>query len=581
MNSENKVTRRAVAGRFSSDKDTIASKDGRDTSERSRFQRYRDDAIQYYTNDKKRRRSRISSHNDRERILFLALALVGAAVVAIACSTFSEEVFGNMPIGTPLKLPSFSSEKHSLGPRNTYWEKGHLEVHQRYPLHVEFNDVISIHFAEPVSNVFPVQEKRDDNFAQKSTAPEYGGLYFNFTKSGGKTRMRRIKHDPTRMISDYTDPQAINGDDDDDDRDSYYAYDDDYLRNPYIEFKKGNDDTYYDYKEPDEEYVCRRISEHRLYFPNCNSFHETSLIEAQATIIGEGAYRQAMKLDRLFGREHETIVAKDIHLWYDYGYDVYEFTRMDAIVAERLTSSNRIYNIYGACGVGILSEYYEKGNIETIAIDEHLHINRTQEVEGPLNSYNDLPPLTKLQMSLYMAEALADLHGYPGGVIVHQDVKLDQYFLNEDLTGLILNDFNRAEFMLWDENEEEYCMYTEGYGRGNWRSPEEYRDQFLNEKVDVFSLGNNIYGLLTGLMVFHESETYEETQERVANGEKAFIDPRYKERSLAEAKLVEIIEKCHEYYPEDRPSIFEVVELLLEALEEVYEAMDNSESGLE
>lgn len=80
-------------------------------------------------------------------------------------------------------------------------------------------------------------------------------------------------------------------------------------------------------------------------------------------------------------------------------------------------------------------------------------------------------------------------------------------------------------------------------------------------------------------MVFHESETYEETQERVANGEKPFIDPRYKERSLAEAKLVEIIEKCHEYYPEDRPSIFELVEVLWEALEEVYEAMDKSESG--
>lgn len=272
MNSENKVTRRAVAGRFCSDKDTTASKDRRDTGKRSGLQRYRNDAIQWYTNDKKRRLSRISSHNDRERILFLALALVGAVAIAIVCSTFSEEVLGNMPIGRLLRLPSFSSEKHSLGPRNTYSEK----CHRRYPLHVEFNDGISIHFAESVSNVLPVQEKRDDNFAQKSTTPEYGGLYFNFTKSRGKTRMPRIKHD-------HTDPQVIIGDDD---RDSYYAYDDDYLRNPYIEIKADNYDTYYDYQETDEEHVCRRISEHRLYFPNCNSFHETSLVEAQATVIG-------------------------------------------------------------------------------------------------------------------------------------------------------------------------------------------------------------------------------------------------------------------------------------------------------
>ena len=83
-----------------------------------------------------------------------------------------------------------------------------------------------------------------------------------------------------------------------------------------------------------------------------------------------------------------------------------------------------------------------------------------------------------------------------------------------------------------------------------------------------------MYGLLTGLMVFHEINTYEEVQHLVGLGEKAFIDPRYKDRSLAEAKIVEIIEKCHEYYEEERPSIFEVVDLLWEALEVVYEDMD-------
>jgi len=80
-----------------------------------------------------------------------------------------------------------------------------------------------------------------------------------------------------------------------------------------------------------------------------------------------------------------------------------------------------------------------------------------------------------------------------------------------------------------------------------------------------------MYALLTGLMVFHEVEDYGEVQERVGEGEKAYIDPRYKERSLAEAKLIEIIEKCHAYYEQDRPSIFEVVKLLWQAIEEVQE----------
>ena len=107
-----------------------------------------------------------------------------------------------------------------------------------------------------------------------------------------------------------------------------------------------------------------------------------------------------------------------------------------------------------------------------------------------------------------------------------------------------------------------------------WRSPEEYYDELLTEKIDVFSLGNNIYGVLTGMMPFHE-ETTPGVQYLVGQGERPFIDPRYKERSLAEVKLVEIIESCHEYYEQDRPSIFEVVDFLRHALQEVNDAMGN------
>jgi hypothetical protein len=54
----------------------------------------------------------------------------------------------------------------------------------------------------------------------------------------------------------------------------------------------------------------------------------------------------------------------------------------------------------------------------------------------------------------------------------------------------------------------------------------------------------------------------------VKKGETAFIDPRYKTRSLAEGKLVEIIELCYAYEPEERPSIFEVADFLRKALKE-------------
>ena len=45
--------------------------------------------------------------------------------------------------------------------------------------------------------------------------------------------------------------------------------------------------------------------------------------------------------------------------------------------------------------------------------------------------------------------------------------QLSQYLLSADKTIVKLNDFNRAEFMLWDEEGEEYCKYSEGHGNGN------------------------------------------------------------------------------------------------------------------
>ena len=94
---------------------------------------------------------------------------------------------------------------------------------------------------------------------------------------------------------------------------------------------------------------------------------------------------------------------------------------MDAVVAERLTASPRIYNIYGNCGIGIMAQYFPHGDLETIAVPGSGYL-WDSDTNNETFSYNNLTGLEKLQMSLHMAESLADLHGYPGGVIVHQDV---------------------------------------------------------------------------------------------------------------------------------------------------------------
>jgi hypothetical protein len=48
----------------------------------------------------------------------------------------------------------------------------------------------------------------------------------------------------------------------------------------------------------------------------------------------------------------------------------------------------------------------------------------------------------------------------------------------------------------------------------------------------------------------------------------AYIDPHWKDQSLAEGKLAEIIPLCWGADPSERVSIFEIVTLLRDALEE-------------
>lgn len=96
-----------------------------------------------------------------------------------------------------------------------------------------------------------------------------------------------------------------------------------------------------------------------------------------------------------------------------------------------------------------------------------------------------------------------------------------------------------------------------------YRAPEEFAEEDLDEKIDVFSFGNNLYALLTGLWNFYDNDNDDEVQKLVVAGERARVDPRWKtERSSIESKLVEVMEQCWEQDPTKRIDIFTVIELL-------------------
>jgi serine/threonine protein kinase len=152
---------------------------------------------------------------------------------------------------------------------------------------------------------------------------------------------------------------------------------------------------------------------------------------------------------------------------------------MDAIVAERLSSSPRTFDLFGFCALSILSEYFYHDDIESVVAPGSGYMKaKDLHDEDELKPQNDLTAPQKLALALEMAEGLADLHGYSGGLIIHDDVQLSQYLFNEDKSVLKLNDFNRAEFAFWDEANQEYCRYENGRGGGNVSSRFGFRRVF-------------------------------------------------------------------------------------------------------
>jgi serine/threonine protein kinase len=165
---------------------------------------------------------------------------------------------------------------------------------------------------------------------------------------------------------------------------------------------------------------------------------------------------------------------------------------------ERLTASPRIVNIYGYCGLSVLSET-ALGEVADSIVPPPGHINQSVLDQQPfIQSMNNYTVIEKLEIALDMSKSIADLHGFIDGVLVHGDIHPVQWLRSQVDGKLKLNDFNNAEFL--EHNGTMFCKADRGYWSGSYRSPEEFLGEPIDEKIDVYSMGNNIYTLVTGLV---------------------------------------------------------------------------------
>lgn len=350
--------------------------------------------------------------------------------------------------------------------------------------------------------------------------------------------------------------------------------------------------------------VCRRNNWQSKIFPVCNNFHESTLDrdfdrsntggdvlqEYSIHFRGHGYFRDSWLLERpdkhgtrnantkTTGQSKNSNSSNDISssfVWksmrlkdyFDYDYDMMYQIHREAIIMERLTASERIVDIYGHCGTSIFAENMEEDVTPAIVPGDgymrQKDLNRLEKTD--VHPMNNLTAMEKLDMALVMAESLADIHGYKGGVISHGDTHPDQWLRSRN--GKVkLNDFNNAEIFDFNEAENRYCKIFRCFG-GTFRSPEEFRCIRANEAMDTYSMGNNIYSLLTGLWPFYNFSEDDEAKVQglmIDQKLRPLVDPRYRSRSLIESELVAIMEECWEWEPDRRISIFEVVRRLRE-----------------
>jgi len=299
--------------------------------------------------------------------------------------------------------------------------------------------------------------------------------------------------------------------------------------------------------------TCIILADWQLaYHPSCNMIHETDLSSFNNTglkIVNNGAFRDVWRVIEFDGTFR---VLKTLRYIAKRHFDHRNFDRhrRDAMAFEQLSSSSVVVNIYGHCSNSALFDFCDGGDLYEF-----------------FNS--DPSKFELLKVAYEISASVADAHnldsmGRP--TISHTDVKPDQWILGSD-GHYRLNDFNRARFLGWDEKQNTTCPFYVGKNGGIWRAPEEYKYEEETNKIDVWSLGNVLYYLITRERPYRDEKEARKIVEaglhakiRSDNFVPSSMDP-------VELAMRDAMDMCFVADPSNRPEAIEVVNVLKYALD--------------
>lgn len=260
---------------------------------------------------------------------------------------------------------------------------------------------------------------------------------------------------------------------------------------------------------------CQPLPWHDTKYQVCNNLHEQSLdlsdphqhheLQYDIKFLGQGFYRQGLLLEPV-GVDGPALVLKMLHLYRPLNQRQLIKVNNEALLMERLTSSPTITNTYGHCGTSILVEEANELSGKMIRTMEDKtwrgfigqdELEQLERENGGVYQFNPLEPHEKLDIAIAMAESIALLHGFPDGIVAHDDIWVDQWMTATSDGRVMLNDLNSVLPLKWNRAENRYCTFQSR--SGNLKSPEYFHfNGQMTEQSDIVPMGHMLYVLLTG-----------------------------------------------------------------------------------
>ena len=268
--------------------------------------------------------------------------------------------------------------------------------------------------------------------------------------------------------------------------------------------------------DPDQE--CTPMADWQTTFnPSCNSEHEMDMPfllnkDAYSLVSEKGFWRNAWKVDMEVAENGmspmSNIVIKSLKYIHEPNFETFELNRVDGVSMEQLTHSQYITDIYGYCGTTSLQEFAGAGSLDTFL--------------------RELDPIGKLEQAAWVAQGIADIHEIGkkkgSGVVsassvsnktgitaslIHNDINLGNILMGyrDGKRVPLINDFNIAIFRRKDASTGAPCRFRGLFFNPQWMAPEQMYTKdsedrlsigFLDEKIDVYALGNILHFVAIG-----------------------------------------------------------------------------------